>query len=179
MLLFFCSLTFQHHVITLSVLCLADEPCNGDKSIFCQMEVLARYCSFPGYNKLCCDSCSRRSGALSLFAEAAEIEEHIRFGSASQLLATLTASEINGTRGGKQGLGKVFSNTEKHVSTPAPLKKTPSKNTAAPRRLPRDVGVKLPAVAASLLAHSTEGQKSSNSTAIRESTAHSEVERWK
>lgn len=174
--------TFQHHVITL-VLCLADEPCNGDKSIFCQMEVLARYCSFPGYNKLCCDSCSRRGGALSLFAEAAETEEHIRFGSASQLLATLTASEINGTRVGKQALGKAFGSTGnavKHVSTPAPLKKTPSKNTAAPRRLPRDAGVtgrKLPAVAAPLLAHSTEGQKSSSSTAIRESTAYSEVER--
>ncbi|KFU90053.1 A disintegrin and metalloproteinase with thrombospondin motifs 14, partial [Chaetura pelagica] len=33
------------------------EPCLGDKSIFCQMEVLARYCSIPGYNKLCCESC--------------------------------------------------------------------------------------------------------------------------
>uniref|UniRef100_A0A8D2MZY4 ADAM metallopeptidase with thrombospondin type 1 motif 3 n=1 Tax=Zonotrichia albicollis TaxID=44394 RepID=A0A8D2MZY4_ZONAL len=31
---------------------LADEPCLGDKSIFCQMEVLARYCSIPGYHKL-------------------------------------------------------------------------------------------------------------------------------
>ncbi|KAL0178889.1 hypothetical protein M9458_024331, partial [Cirrhinus mrigala] len=28
------------------------EPCLGDKSIFCQMEVLARYCSIPGYHKL-------------------------------------------------------------------------------------------------------------------------------
>ncbi|NXF88965.1 ATS3 metalloproteinase, partial [Eubucco bourcierii] len=40
-----------------------DEPCLGDKSIFCQMEVLARYCSIPGYNKLCCESCSRRSSS--------------------------------------------------------------------------------------------------------------------
>ncbi|XP_010609174.1 A disintegrin and metalloproteinase with thrombospondin motifs 3 isoform X1 [Fukomys damarensis] len=38
-----------------------DEPCLGDKSIFCQMEVLARYCSIPGYNKLCCESCSKHS----------------------------------------------------------------------------------------------------------------------
>ncbi|XP_072851339.2 A disintegrin and metalloproteinase with thrombospondin motifs 14 isoform X2 [Pogona vitticeps] len=36
------------------------EPCLGDKSIFCQMEVLARYCSIPGYNKLCCESCSKK-----------------------------------------------------------------------------------------------------------------------
>uniref|UniRef100_A0A672YPB7 ADAM metallopeptidase with thrombospondin type 1 motif, 14 n=1 Tax=Sphaeramia orbicularis TaxID=375764 RepID=A0A672YPB7_9TELE len=37
-----------------------DEPCLGDKSIFCQMEVLAQYCSIPGYNKLCCESCNKK-----------------------------------------------------------------------------------------------------------------------
>lgn len=41
---------------------VSDEPCLGDKSIFCQMEVLARYCSIPGYHKLCCESCNRKSG---------------------------------------------------------------------------------------------------------------------
>uniref|UniRef100_A0A4X2LBK7 ADAM metallopeptidase with thrombospondin type 1 motif 14 n=1 Tax=Vombatus ursinus TaxID=29139 RepID=A0A4X2LBK7_VOMUR len=39
------------------------ESCLGDKSIFCQMEVLARYCSIPGYNKLCCESCSKTEAA--------------------------------------------------------------------------------------------------------------------
>ncbi|KAL0192400.1 hypothetical protein M9458_010696, partial [Cirrhinus mrigala] len=73
------------------------EPCGGDKSIFCQMEVLARYCSIPGYNKLCCESCSKRSGTFApLLHEAAKTEEELRFGSASQLLETLTAS-VNGT----------------------------------------------------------------------------------
>ncbi len=43
-----------------------DEPCLGDKSIFCQMEVLARYCSIPGYQKLCCESCNRRLGFSTL-----------------------------------------------------------------------------------------------------------------
>ncbi len=43
-----------------SLLLLLDEPCLGDKSIFCQMEVLARYCSIPGYNKLCCESCNKK-----------------------------------------------------------------------------------------------------------------------
>ncbi|KAM9716556.1 A disintegrin and metalloproteinase with thrombospondin motifs 14 isoform 1-T1 [Menidia menidia] len=37
----------------------SNEPCLGDKSIFCQMEVLARYCSIPGYYKLCCESCNK------------------------------------------------------------------------------------------------------------------------
>ncbi|ELW66886.1 A disintegrin and metalloproteinase with thrombospondin motifs 2 [Tupaia chinensis] len=32
--------------------------CQGDKSVFCRMEVLSRYCSIPGYNKLCCRSCN-------------------------------------------------------------------------------------------------------------------------
>ncbi|XP_077417121.1 A disintegrin and metalloproteinase with thrombospondin motifs 3 isoform X3 [Vanacampus margaritifer] len=73
-----------------------DEPCHGDKSIFCQMEVLARYCSIPGYSKLCCDSCSRRATGGALFSEP---EDHVRFGSASQLLETLMA---NATRAGKQ-----------------------------------------------------------------------------
>uniref|UniRef100_A0A673FP30 A disintegrin and metalloproteinase with thrombospondin motifs 3-like n=1 Tax=Sinocyclocheilus rhinocerous TaxID=307959 RepID=A0A673FP30_9TELE len=70
-----------------------DEPCGGDKSIFCQMEVLARYCPIPGYNKLCCESCNKRSGTFApLLHEAAKKEEELRFGSASQLLETLSAS---------------------------------------------------------------------------------------
>uniref|UniRef100_A0AAR2M343 Peptidase M12B domain-containing protein n=1 Tax=Pygocentrus nattereri TaxID=42514 RepID=A0AAR2M343_PYGNA len=44
---------------------ISNEPCVGDKSIFCQMEVLARYCSIPGYNKLCCESCSKKMGATT------------------------------------------------------------------------------------------------------------------
>lgn len=65
----------QHYI------CFADEPCMGDKSIFCQMEVLARYCSIPGYNKLCCESCSKRSSTLPppFLTEAAETEELAMF----------------------------------------------------------------------------------------------------
>lgn len=148
------------------------------------MEVLARYCSIPGYNKLCCDSCNKRSGALSLFSEAAETEEHVRFGSASQLLETLTASvAANGTRSGKQGSGKgsaASGNVAKHITTPAPLKKTPAKVTTAPRRVPRHMGLtgrKLANMAPSPLADPTEGQRSSSFTDSRWQGAHSEVER--
>ena len=64
----------------------ADEPCAGDKSIFCQMEmVLARYCSIPGGSK--------RSGTL-------EEEREVRFESASQSLETLSA---NGSLAGLPG----------------------------------------------------------------------------
>ncbi|XP_041084640.1 A disintegrin and metalloproteinase with thrombospondin motifs 3-like isoform X2 [Polyodon spathula] len=61
----------------------SDEPCTGDKSIFCQMEALARYCSIPGYSKLCCESCSKHTSILptSFLSEAANTEEEISFDS--------------------------------------------------------------------------------------------------
>ncbi len=148
------------------------------------MEVLARYCSIPGYNKLCCDSCSKRSGALSLFSDAGETDQHVRFGSASQLLETLTASvATNGTRGGKQSSGKgsaTTGNVKKFVTTSAPLQKISSKVTAAPRRVPRHIdltGSKLPAMATSPLADATEGQRWGSLTDSQWPTTYSEVER--
>ncbi|XP_057688031.1 A disintegrin and metalloproteinase with thrombospondin motifs 3 isoform X1 [Corythoichthys intestinalis] len=145
-----------------------DEPCHGDKSIFCQMEVLARYCSIPGYNKLCCESCSKRISGGAVFAEP---EDRLRFGSASQLLETLMA---NATRAGKrqnggkpqqnsgkpqqggskqtQNSGKQQQNNGKQKSNVAKQQKngrsrplaTPTlpkkaKVTSAPRRNPRNV----------------------------------------
>ncbi|CAL8249104.1 unnamed protein product [Merluccius merluccius] len=129
-----------------------DEPCHGDKSIFCQMEVLARYCSIPGYHKLCCESCSRRS---SLPPEAAQTdEEHLRFGSASQLLETLTANATTATTAtarkqgsvkpgsGKQGSAKASTPTARGKSgkrvaaaktTPAPLRKAAPPSSKAPK----------------------------------------------
>uniref|UniRef100_A0A3Q3MS32 ADAM metallopeptidase with thrombospondin type 1 motif, 2a n=1 Tax=Labrus bergylta TaxID=56723 RepID=A0A3Q3MS32_9LABR len=32
--------------------------CRGDRSVFCRMEVLSRYCSIPGYRQMCCKSCN-------------------------------------------------------------------------------------------------------------------------
>ncbi|XP_016524614.1 A disintegrin and metalloproteinase with thrombospondin motifs 3 isoform X3 [Poecilia formosa] len=142
------------------------EPCSGDKSIFCQMEVLARYCSIPGYNKLCCESCSKRTGGLSLFSEAAETEEHVRFGSASQLLETLMA---NATGSSKQSSGK--SSPAKRIATPAPLKKAQPKVSKAPRRVPRDLKL-----TPSLL-QEPEGQRSGGLMGSRWPTSYSKVER--
>lgn len=51
---------FSVLLLVISFLLFLDEPCLGDKSIFCQMEVLARYCSIPGYYKLCCESCNKK-----------------------------------------------------------------------------------------------------------------------
>ncbi|KAM6953293.1 A disintegrin and metalloproteinase with thrombospondin motifs 2-like [Aplochiton taeniatus] len=37
--------------------------CHGDQSVFCRMEVLKHYCSLPGYQRMCCKSCS--NGTIS------------------------------------------------------------------------------------------------------------------
>ncbi|XP_036384596.1 A disintegrin and metalloproteinase with thrombospondin motifs 3-like [Megalops cyprinoides] len=58
------------------------EACVKDKSIFCQMEVLVRYCSIPGYNRLCCVSCSKRGRPLPALSSAAAVEEELSFRSA-------------------------------------------------------------------------------------------------
>lgn len=34
------------------------EHCLGDKSYFCRLEILSRYCSMTGYSRLCCKSCN-------------------------------------------------------------------------------------------------------------------------
>ncbi|KAM6897258.1 A disintegrin and metalloproteinase with thrombospondin motifs 14 isoform 2-T2 [Xenentodon cancila] len=52
----------------------SNEPCLGDKSIFCQMEVLARYCSIPGYYKLCCESCNKKEGVAPLVPDFQDTE---------------------------------------------------------------------------------------------------------
>ncbi|CAL1572512.1 unnamed protein product [Knipowitschia caucasica] len=36
-----------------------NQRCRGDRSVFCQMEVLTRYCSLPGYRVMCCVSCAK------------------------------------------------------------------------------------------------------------------------
>uniref|UniRef100_A0A8C5GV67 A disintegrin and metalloproteinase with thrombospondin motifs 3 n=1 Tax=Gouania willdenowi TaxID=441366 RepID=A0A8C5GV67_GOUWI len=155
-----------------------DEPCNGDKSIFCQMEVLARYCSIPGYSKLCCDSCSRRIGALSQFTDAAENEEHVRFGSASQLRETLTASKRTGTtRNGKQSTGKASNPGKRTTTTSASTKKTQSKISPAARRVPRNVDRKLLTLRPFPLGDVPEFERSSSFMDSSGPTAYSGVER--
>ncbi|XP_049711744.1 A disintegrin and metalloproteinase with thrombospondin motifs 14 isoform X2 [Elephas maximus indicus] len=44
---------------------ILSKPCMGDRSIFCQMEVLDHYCSIPGYQRLCCGSCTKKDPSLT------------------------------------------------------------------------------------------------------------------
>ncbi|KAJ8254644.1 hypothetical protein GJAV_G00195380, partial [Gymnothorax javanicus] len=36
--------------------------CRGDRSVFCKMEALARYCNLPSFRQMCCKSCSEVNG---------------------------------------------------------------------------------------------------------------------
>ncbi|KAJ3580630.1 hypothetical protein NHX12_034328, partial [Muraenolepis orangiensis] len=170
-----------------------DEPCHGDKSIFCQMEVLARYCSIPGYHKLCCESCSRRSSTLS--PEAAQTdEEHLRFGSASQLLETLTANATARKHPsaakpgvGKQGSAKAPASTTPGKSgkrtavtntTPAPLRKAVSSNSKAPNgKVPKQHAVHSRKLAAMMPASLAAGHERSRGEGQRSGEVTGEVER--
>uniref|UniRef100_A0A8C9FJE5 A disintegrin and metalloproteinase with thrombospondin motifs 3 n=1 Tax=Pavo cristatus TaxID=9049 RepID=A0A8C9FJE5_PAVCR len=102
-----------------------DEPCMGDKSIFCQMEVLARYCSIPGYNKLCCESCSKRSSTLPppFLTEAAETEEEVMFDQSdlprALVMPTPLVPRYAEFLPGRRGLGRLHfaeEDTDTHVS---------------------------------------------------------------
>lgn len=37
------------------------QQCRADRSVFCQMEALTRYCSNAGFRQMCCKSCSREN----------------------------------------------------------------------------------------------------------------------
>lgn len=158
---------------------MTDEPCGGDKSIFCQMEVLSQYCSIPGYNKLCCESCSKRSGTFApLVHEAAEMEEGLRFGSASQLLETLTAT-INGTvKVSHQNLRGSSSQGRFNKPTPTPPPRKPNaENGKTQKRLKPGVR-NLPAM--SIHSPWNENGAKDHKESFQESqwpTALSEVER--
>ncbi|KAM9451435.1 A disintegrin and metalloproteinase with thrombospondin motifs 2 isoform 1-T1 [Clarias gariepinus] len=40
--------------------------CKGDKSVFCRMEALNKYCSNPGYWQMCCKTCSENNFTSNL-----------------------------------------------------------------------------------------------------------------
>lgn len=79
------------------------------------MEVLARYCSIPGYNKLCCESCSKRSGTLPppYLQEAAEIHSDAIFGPSdlprSLVMPTPFLPYYSGTRAEKESVSSISS----------------------------------------------------------------------
>ncbi|KAM9846472.1 A disintegrin and metalloproteinase with thrombospondin motifs 2-like [Aulostomus maculatus] len=50
--------------------------CRGDRSVFCRMEALSRYCSIAGYRQMCCKSCSS-SGNFSTLSSSSPAASNI------------------------------------------------------------------------------------------------------
>ncbi|XP_055454814.1 A disintegrin and metalloproteinase with thrombospondin motifs 14 [Psammomys obesus] len=72
------------------------EPCVGDRSIFCRMEVLAQYCAIPGYHRLCCESCTKKASGPN-----ASLASPPAFSTLGSLLRepTATQEDVESTRG--------------------------------------------------------------------------------
>lgn len=79
------------------------------------MEVLARYCSIPGYNKLCCESCGKRSGTLPppYLPEAAETHDDALFNPSdlpgSLVMPTSLVPHYSEAPAEKKSLSRIFS----------------------------------------------------------------------
>ncbi|XP_066205595.1 A disintegrin and metalloproteinase with thrombospondin motifs 14 isoform X3 [Saccopteryx leptura] len=58
-----CRGSLQNSTVSADVreLVTPKEPCVGDRSVICQMEVHDRYCAIPGYRRLCCKACTRKA----------------------------------------------------------------------------------------------------------------------
>ncbi|XP_043559548.1 A disintegrin and metalloproteinase with thrombospondin motifs 2-like [Chiloscyllium plagiosum] len=75
--------------------------CHGDKSIFCRMEVLSRYCSIPGYHKLCCKYCNSLSQQLSNKTNDTESQKQIKptiLPETTKKPRVVTSHKVNGTK---------------------------------------------------------------------------------
>nr|XP_057917709.1 A disintegrin and metalloproteinase with thrombospondin motifs 14 isoform X1 [Doryrhamphus excisus] len=76
----------------------SNEACQGDKSIFCQMEVLARYCSIPGYNKLCCESCNKKLASPAPTSEEPQTSTPSHLASLQSPQPTATRNPLQTTK---------------------------------------------------------------------------------
>lgn len=89
------------------------------------MEVLARYCSIPGYNKLCCESCNKKEGFTTLFSPSPDL--HKTGGSSDSDSETgpdqETSTQPNPT-----------ASTTLPSDSPLPTTQSPSRTTKTPRR---------------------------------------------
>ncbi|TDH07702.1 hypothetical protein EPR50_G00108720 [Perca flavescens] len=75
--------------------------CHGDRSVFCRMEVLKRYCSLPDYQRMCCKSCSTSTPITSILPSVtAPPPTSTSFGftsvqPTSAVITTIAAANIN------------------------------------------------------------------------------------
>ncbi|XP_059846301.1 A disintegrin and metalloproteinase with thrombospondin motifs 2-like isoform X1 [Hypanus sabinus] len=97
--------------------------CHGDKSIFCRMDALSRYCSNPGYNKLCCKSCNSLSQQIT---NKANITDSLKRAIPTTLPETtrmprvVTSHKLNTTRDSaeKNAVGQMHKGKSGNSKTP-------------------------------------------------------------
>lgn len=115
------------------------------------MEVLARYCSIPGYKKLCCDSCSKRSVNLSLlfYTEAAGTEDGFLASPAVLPKSLVTPTSLVPPRSERQSASSRMSLPEDNAQALLPLIYRKVQAAHPPHRKIRDqAGNKTPGPAA-------------------------------
>ncbi|XP_077595439.1 A disintegrin and metalloproteinase with thrombospondin motifs 14 isoform X1 [Stigmatopora nigra] len=117
---------------------MLNEACQGDKSIFCQMEVLARYCSIPGYNKLCCESCNKNlataSPQLSTTVKASMRTKTPTGSHVAPLESPQPTASLNPTQTTK-GITRRPRPTHRALTTMVPTTNSLSSGTPVPRLL--------------------------------------------
>ncbi|XP_072231244.1 A disintegrin and metalloproteinase with thrombospondin motifs 2-like [Leuresthes tenuis] len=70
--------------------------CRGDRSVFCRMEVLSRYCSIAGYWQMCCKSCSERNSSnSSVFSSTSSPMDNSSSGSVTETMTSATTSSLS------------------------------------------------------------------------------------
>lgn len=88
------------------------------------MEVLARYCSIPGYNKLCCESCNRKEGFTTLFSPSPDLHKTGGSSDSDSETGQETSTQPNPT-----------ASTTQPSDSPLPTTtQSPSRTTKTPRR---------------------------------------------
>lgn len=116
------------------------------------MEVLARYCSIPGYKKLCCESCGKRSGNLPLafYSEAAETEEGFITSPAVLPKSLVTPTSLAPPRSERQSASGRMSLAEDHtqVLLPPIYRKVQAANNPSHRKFRNQASNKTPGPAA-------------------------------
>ncbi|KAM8909931.1 A disintegrin and metalloproteinase with thrombospondin motifs 2-like [Spinachia spinachia] len=79
--------------------------CHGDRSVFCRMEVVKRYCSLPEYQRMCCKSCSNvtiskpppiyTSTSILPSASPSTLSSGFTIQPTGAVISTISASNIN------------------------------------------------------------------------------------
>lgn len=155
-----------------------DEPCLGDKSIFCQMEVLARYCSIPGYHKLCCESCNRKLGYSTVspdlhppfswlpdFTFPPLLPTSPNPSEQTSVSASTAAALVHTTTAGGESLRPTHSSPKADTSTSFPLQSRTESVTS-----PLPPGLSVPATRLPVQQPSREPDRLQNQSATLDST---------